>query len=70
MRQDISGLNCYALMRLHDEKGSLFPFRMRDPDDGRDPDARTGDRNILDIDRTDPFAASLDHVLLDVCDPH
>lgn len=55
--EDVTGLNCCALMRLYDQQGSLFPFGMRDPDDSGDPDARTGYRNILDIDRTDPFAA-------------
>ena len=43
---------------------------MKDADNGRDLYAGTGDRDILDVDRADPFAARFDDILLAVGNAH
>src|SRR5712692_5741857 len=54
------------LHRHHDR--SLVPFGMLHADDRRLGDRRVRDRDILEVDRADPFPARLDHVLRAVGD--
>src|SRR5918992_1606250 len=54
------------LHRDHDR--ALVPFRVADADDRGLGDRRVGDGNVLQIDRADPLAARLDHVLRAVGD--
>ena len=52
-----------------EQKRPLIPLWMRNADRGCFEDARAADCSILELDRADPFAAGLDHILGAVRDP-
>src|SRR5690606_8106522 len=54
----------------HDQQGALVPLRMRHPDHGGVGHRRMGERQVLEVDRADPFPAGLDDVLAAVGDLH
>src|SRR5438067_1426266 len=56
-----------GLLHRHDDR-PLVPLRMLDADHRRLGDRRMRYRDVLEIDRADPFAARLDHVLRAVGD--
>ena len=59
-----------AVARLDDQQRALLPNRVRDRDDGGFEDVGVGHRKVLDLDRGDPLAAGLDHVLRTVGQLH
>ena len=69
-RGDAAGVGRAALAHHHDQHRALAPFRMRHADGGGLGDVGVGDGGVLELDRADPFAAGLDHVLGAVGDAH
>ena len=59
-----------AVLRHDDEERPLVPFRVLDADHRRLGDVGMADGEVLELDRGDPFAAGLDHVLVAVDDLH
>src|SRR6185437_1643392 len=59
-----------ARLRDDDQQRPLRPFRMRQADHRRLCDIGMAHRDVLDIDRADPFAAGFDHILGAVDDLH
>ena len=53
-----------------DQQRALVPLRVRHADDRRLDHAGAADRGILEVDRANPFAARLDHILGAVDDLH
>src|SRR4051812_33939777 len=56
-----------GLLNGHDDR-PLVPLRVLDADHRRFGDRRVRDRDVLEVDRADPLAAGLDHVLRAVGD--
>src|SRR5690606_19549440 len=57
-------------MRFDDQQWPLFPLRVIDTNHRRQAHTGTGYRGVLDIDRADPLATGLDHILGAVGDAH
>ena len=68
--QDVLAACLLALLELHDQQRPLVPFRMMDADHGGFRHRGMADREVFQIDRRNPFAAGLDHVLGAIGDPH
>src|SRR5438067_9704067 len=69
LEQVFAGNILARLLHRHYDR-PLVPLRMLDPDHRRLRDRRVRDRDVLEVDRADPFAARLDHVLRAVGDLH
>jgi hypothetical protein len=54
----------------HDQEGPLVPLRVLGGDARGHRHRRVGHRDVLDVDRADPLAPALDHVLGPVGDVH
>ena len=70
MGEDLIAGDGGALLSHDHQQGPLVPFGVRQADGGGLLHAGAAKRNVLDLDRRDPFAARLDHVLGAVCDVH
>ena len=71
MKSSISSrVGLLALLQHDDQQRPLVPFRMLDADHRRFRHLGMADGEVLQLDRGDPFAARLDHVLGAVGDLH